>query len=270
MFTNLVESASHHKEFKRRGRFLLATLAGYALVIMSLGVVSIYAYDTHLENQDLEFIALVTPVEAEQPAPEVRSAAPKASTNPGQKSADAQRTDFIDRVENPTKAPDKISSVGSNVPELPPIGNVRLGPENTDAMFGGPPGKNNSSGGTDNGSGDSGLKIDAPPPLKEKPATPPAQPTMIRKSVLLNSEAKYLPKPAYPQIAKIGKIQGVVNVQITIDETGKVISARATSGNPALHRAAVEAALQARFTPTMLNGVAVKVSGMINYNFMLN
>ena len=41
MFANLVESASHQKEFKRRGRFLLVTLAGYALVVMSLGVVSI-------------------------------------------------------------------------------------------------------------------------------------------------------------------------------------------------------------------------------------
>ncbi|HEY0546258.1 MAG TPA: energy transducer TonB [Pyrinomonadaceae bacterium] len=269
MFTNLVESASHHTEFKRRGRFLLATLAGYALVVMSLGIVSIYAYDAHLENQDLEFISLVTPMQAEQPAPELRNTAPRSSTNPGQRSTEGQRIELIDRIAESTKVPDKVSSVASSVPELPPLGNVKLGDSNTEPTFGGPSGNRNSTGGTDNGGDGSMVKIDAPPPLKEKPATP-AQPTIIRKSVLLNSAAKSLPKPIYPQIAKLGRIQGIVNVQITIDESGKVISARATSGNPVLHSAAEQAAYQARFTPTMLNGVPVKVSGMINYNFMLN
>jgi TonB family protein len=87
---------------------------------------------------------------------------------------------------------------------------------------------------------------------------------------LLNNKATYLPKPVYPQLAKAGHIEGLVNVQIMIDETGRVVSAHATNGNPVLLTAAVQAAYQARFTPTMLNGVAVKVSGMINYNFALH
>jgi TonB family protein len=58
-----------------------------------------------------------------------------------------------------------------------------------------------------------------------------------------------------------------VTVQVTVDETGKVISATAVSGHPLLRAAAVDAARRARFTPTLLTGVPVKVTGMIIYNF---
>ncbi|WP_352431480.1 energy transducer TonB [Pyrinomonas sp.] len=49
---------------------------------------------------------------------------------------------------------------------------------------------------------------------------------------------------------------------------GRVISARAVSGPTLLHEAAVAAARQARFTPTLLSGQPVKVSGVITYNFV--
>jgi protein TonB len=59
-------------------------------------------------------------------------------------------------------------------------------------------------------------------------------------------------------------------VQIVIDEQGHVISAKALSGSPLLQAAAVQAAYQARFTPTILGGQAVKITGSITYNFVLN
>jgi protein TonB len=58
-------------------------------------------------------------------------------------------------------------------------------------------------------------------------------------------------------------------VQILIDEQGRVISAKATSGNPLLQGAAVQAAYRALFTPTILSGKPVKVTGSITYNFVL-
>jgi protein TonB len=64
-------------------------------------------------------------------------------------------------------------------------------------------------------------------------------------------------------------IGGAVAVQILVDEQGKVISAQAVSGHPLLLSAAKEAALRALFTPTMLSGQAVKVQGLITYNFIL-
>jgi TonB family protein len=70
-------------------------------------------------------------------------------------------------------------------------------------------------------------------------------------------------------MAKQMRIQGTVNVQVLVDETGRVISAKALSGNPALVHAAQQAALNARFSPTTLGDQAVKVSGVIIYNFVL-
>jgi protein TonB len=56
-------------------------------------------------------------------------------------------------------------------------------------------------------------------------------------------------------------MQGKVAVQVLIDETGNVVSAKAMSGPPLLIVESQRAAMQARFSPTMINGQAVKVSG---------
>ena len=81
---------------------------------------------------------------------------------------------------------------------------------------------------------------------------------------MLNSRAIYMPKPEVPA----GEANGVVLVQILIDEQGSVIEARAVSGPQHLHVAAVNAARLARFMPTMLAGVPVQVSGTLSYNFV--
>jgi protein TonB len=85
---------------------------------------------------------------------------------------------------------------------------------------------------------------------------------------VLNGKAISLPKPAYPPIARQAHASGQVVVQVTIDENGSVISARAVSGHPLLQAAAVAAAHGARFSPTKLSGQPVKVTGVITYNFM--
>src|SRR5215213_4294124 len=94
----------------------------------------------------------------------------------------------------------------------------------------------------------------------------------IPKSVsggVLNGKAINLVKPAYPAAAKAVRAAGAVNVQVTIDETGNVISANAVSGHPLLRAAAVEAARASKFSPTRLEGQPVKVTGVIVYNFVM-
>jgi protein TonB len=78
-----------------------------------------------------------------------------------------------------------------------------------------------------------------------------------------------LPKPPYPQLARQAGAHGAVSVQVLVDENGKVISAKAVSGHPLLQVAAQQAAMSARFSPTRLGDQAVKVSGVITYNFVL-
>jgi hypothetical protein len=80
---------------------------------------------------------------------------------------------------------------------------------------------------------------------------------------VLNGKAIYLPMPEVPA----GEAAGVVMVQVLVDEQGGVIEARAISGPNHLHAAAVNAARLARFSPTMLLGEPVKVSGTLSYNF---
>ncbi|MFL6283240.1 MAG: energy transducer TonB [Pyrinomonadaceae bacterium] len=107
----------------------------------------------------------------------------------------------------------------------------------------------------------------------EEPPPPPPAPKPTPKPIIaggvLNGKAISKPQPDYPPIAKAARAQGTVTVQILVDESGRVISASAVSGHPLLQQAAVSAARQARFSPTLLSGQPVKVSGVITYNFVL-
>jgi Ca-activated chloride channel family protein len=85
----------------------------------------------------------------------------------------------------------------------------------------------------------------------------------------LNLRALSLPKPLYPAMGKQMRIEGVVRVQALVDESGKVVSARAESGHMMLRAAAVAAASQARFAPTLVSGQPVPISGFILYTFSL-
>lgn len=85
---------------------------------------------------------------------------------------------------------------------------------------------------------------------------------------VLNGKAVSLPKPPYPPAARAVGASGAVTVQVLIDEKGDVVSATAVSGHPLLRAASVEAARGARFSPTQLDGIPVKVSGVITYNFV--
>lgn len=85
---------------------------------------------------------------------------------------------------------------------------------------------------------------------------------------ILNGKAVSLPAPVYPPAAKAVKAHGTVSVEILIDEGGNVISAEAISGHPLLRAAAVDAARMAQFSPTVMNGSAVKVSGVVTYDFV--
>lgn len=85
---------------------------------------------------------------------------------------------------------------------------------------------------------------------------------------VLNGKAMSLPKPPYPPAARAVRASGAVSIQVLIDEDGQIFSASAISGHPLLRAAARNAACGAVFTPTLLMGNPVKVSGVITYNFV--
>src|SRR5688500_9122133 len=103
MFNNLIESSSHARELKRRGSFLLFTAATYVVLFVVTGVVSIYAYDAHLEVQqtEIELLTFVPEPPPEEAAPEViRNTIPPSSTLEGHPTR-SERTDLIDSTSNP-------------------------------------------------------------------------------------------------------------------------------------------------------------------------
>ncbi|HEX3252250.1 MAG TPA: TonB family protein [Pyrinomonadaceae bacterium] len=104
----------------------------------------------------------------------------------------------------------------------------------------------------------------------EPPPSPGPKPILKPVSGgVLNGTAIYLPPPVYPEAAKRMRTQGVVTVDVILDETGKVVAANASGGPAILRDAAIQAALKAKFSPTKLSGQPVKVSGVINYKFAL-
>ena len=111
---------------------------------------------------------------------------------------------------------------------------------------------------------DASVRVDSEPP-------PPAPRPLLKpiSGGVLNGTAISLPPPYYPDHARRLRMAGMVVVEVVVDETGKVISANATSGPSALRDVAIQAALKARFSPTKLSGQPVKVSGIINYKFAL-
>jgi Periplasmic protein TonB, links inner and outer membranes len=99
---------------------------------------------------------------------------------------------------------------------------------------------------------------------------------------VLNGKAVSLPKPEFPDSAKAAGVEGIVKVQVTIDENGNVESAQAVKdesdsaelstekadAKAAFRESAERAALEAKFSPTLLSGNPVKVKGIIVYNFV--
>ena len=86
---------------------------------------------------------------------------------------------------------------------------------------------------------------------------------------ILNAKAVSKPEPRYPDEARDARVEGNVPVLVVVDEGGDVSSAVAVGGPPMLRLAAVEAARRARFAPTKLSGRAVRVGGVITYDFVL-
>ena len=179
------------------------------------------------------------------------------------------------RIDVPVETP-----AGVNPQEVPTSKSLGVIVSNANPLTVGPVGV---AGGT--GAGGSGVGMrremaiitpnvvanEEPPPLPPpapRPAPAPRPPAVVSGGIL-NGKAVSKPQPAYPPVAKAARVQGAVVLQVTLDEAGRVISAKAVSGPPLLRQAALEAARQARFSPTLLSGQPTKVTGLVTYNFTL-
>jgi TonB family protein len=264
MFNNLIESSSHRKEFKRRGSFFLFTVGTYLLLFVITGVASIYAYDANLGQQSYE-INWLPAVNLVEPASAPRDTTPTRPNNDTERSNVTERAEAMLSVNHPEVPPTGISVTPNKNPPIPDTGLVSITGRNREAFGGGPAGPAIDGSRMVKPTGPVVVDAGDPPPAPE--ALP--KPKTINRTRILNSEALSLPKPIYPMLARQARVQGMVAVQVLIDETGRVVSAKVVSGHPLLTLESQKAAMQARFSPTIVGEQPVKVSGVITYNFVM-
>lgn len=265
MFDRLVESREAGAVRSRRNYFVITTLA-MSVISLTGVVVSIFADDYSL-NASFELSELIAPVEMAQVAPERPQ--PRQQTPRTQQTSSSEVATRADDIRNLAETPDKvppISTVPSGVVSRPLDVPYRVTGVNSDPGLG----RGTPDG---NGTAQNGLSTppastqtdleEAPPPIKKVEPTVPKQISLG----VINGKAESLPVPSYPSTARAVGAQGQVTVEVTIDETGRVLSAHASSGHPLLKAAAEDAARRAKFTPTYLSKIPVKVTGVIVYNF---
>jgi periplasmic protein TonB len=257
MFDNLVESSSHKDDISRKGSFIIATAVIYGVLMLAFFVAGIYWYDNHLGQMELELTTLVAPVPVPQQQKEPEQKQEAKPVKPDQ-NVDV-RKELIADVTRTELVPKEVSAKASDIPPVRRGVTTVLGETSSNAAAPMPAGP--GAGSVVSAPTKVAIADEPPPPEVKKPSAP------ISGGVL-NGKAISLPKPAYPPIARAAHAAGTVVVQVLIDENGNVVSAHAVSGHPLLQAVAVGAARQARFSPTKLSGQPVKVTGVIQYNFV--
>jgi len=275
MLDQLVESKNHNHENTRRSGFLFMTLGVLVAVLLSGWTYSLFAKNYAMSG-DFEMSNLVAPVAPVTDAPPPPKPDLKPETTQAVKSDKIILRELYDDLSSPKIPPkdtrgekDVVSATKFDLSKVE-RGNFNQIPTNV--------GRGDSNPGTN----DCGLceqtaekKNDKPdedtPKVVVKPSPSPTvnKPQPPKSLGVVNGIATSLVKPAYPAAAKSVRIEGIVQVQVLIDEKGNVVSASAANGHPLLRGAAVQAAKQSKFTPTTLSGQAVKVTGIIVYNFTL-
>ena len=258
MFDNLVESSSHKDDISRKGSFIAGTVVIYGVVLLTFFVAGIYWYDAKLGEMELELTTLVAPVPVPQQQKEEQ---PKQEAKPVKVEQNVDvRKELIADVTRTELVPKEVSAKASDVPPVRRGVTTVVGTSDSNAAVAMPSGPG------------AGTVVTAPAKVNIADEPPPPEPKPTPHAPIsggvLNGKAISLPKPGYPPIAKAAHASGTVVVQVLIDENGNVVSANAVSGHPLLIQAAVSAARSAKFSPTKLSGQPVKVTGVIQYNFV--
>jgi len=112
-----------------------------------------------------------------------------------------------------------------------------------------------------------GVMSAAPPPPPPPKAAAPKRIRVggsVEKALLI-----FGPKPEYPPLAKMARIQGTVKLEAVISKDGTIQDLKVLSGHPLLVKSALDAVQRWRYQPTLLNGDPVEVVTEIDVNFSL-
>jgi len=151
----------------------------------------------------------------------------------------------------PVEPPESVTPESPN----PPAGNRSV---NAEPGFGGEPAARDPGDFSGNG-----LTPVEPPPA-------PVTNTPVRLHSGIEAPRKLRDvTPVYPASARAQRVQGLVILEVTIDEHGSVANAHVLRSQPGLDQAALDAVTQWTFAPARLNGEAIPVVMTVTVNFRL-
>lgn len=108
--------------------------------------------------------------------------------------------------------------------------------------------------------------VPPPPASQQKPA--PVKRISLGGRVVA-AKAIFAPKPEYPPLARMARVQGTVRMEAVISTDGTIQELKVISGHPLLVPAAREAVERWRYRPTLLNDKPVEVETEIDVTFVL-
>lgn len=103
-----------------------------------------------------------------------------------------------------------------------------------------------------------------PPPGDPDVERPPVIGGHLEQAVLIQQT-----KPVYPALARTARVEGIVVLEGTISEQGKVEDVHVVSGHPMLVDAAIKAVQKWKYRPAKLNGQIMSCPVRIQVRFML-
>src|SRR5262245_61333789 len=262
MFDQLPETTPNRnpKKFKAFG----AALALQAALVAVLIIVQMVMPEKLGQFELIATLHMAPPLPPPPAAPvtvapkQVQHVAPKTASPRESVPVVQQRPEPIQKEPEfmaPTTIPNDIAKI---VEPSPPSGGVS----------GGVPGgvQGGVSGGISGGALDGilgGAKAPAVPP---PPSTGPVRVGgNVKEPKLVHIE-----QPQYPPAAKKAGVEGVVVIDATLTEEGRVDKVKVISGSPLLTDAAVQAVSRWKYEPTYLNGQAVPVVLTARITFSLS
>jgi protein TonB len=105
--------------------------------------------------------------------------------------------------------------------------------------------------------------------IEKVSASEPVSPTLHVGGAIKEPRKLKNVAPVYPDVAARGNVEGVVILEIAIEPSGHVDDVRVLRSIPLLDAAAVAAARQWVFAPTLYRGVPVSVTMTVSVRFSL-
>jgi protein TonB len=248
LFTGLVVS---NPPRQRRTLSRSVSIAGHVVVLALVVLVPIFWQDAPPEHTDyIRALLYNPPPPPPPPLPKGAALVEKQEAKPTTPETQPQKPQFTAPVEKPVedtlkpeaRTPETEQSGSANGSDMGVPEGMEVGVEG--GVVGGVPG--GVIGGVIGGTGDIPvMDYDTPP-------------SVIKKT-----------RPVYPQDAFIKKIEGVVEVEILIDASGRVARARIMRSVPLLDQAAIECVKQWVFAPAVKGGRPVATTAIAPVTFTI-